>query len=230
MIKNRIARIPVIGDLARKVYWRMTTKAPPAEPFSTSAGYWQSRYATGGNSGAGSYGRLAEFKAKVLNDFVAKRSVSSVIEFGCGDGHQLTLSSYPKYSGVDVSLEAVRRCQERFSGDPTKQFVLLSAYAGVRAELALSLDVIYHLVEDEVFDRYMQILFDASTRYVVIYSSNTDDNSYKFGDHVRHRAFTRWIETEAPRWTLVEHLPNQYPYRVGDATTSFAEFFMFEKR
>jgi hypothetical protein len=76
----------------------------------------------------------------------------------------------------------------------------------------------------------MQMLFDAATRYVVIYSSNSDDNSYKFGDHVRHRAFTRWVETQALGWALVEHVPNRYPHRTGDATTSFADFFMFARR
>jgi hypothetical protein len=41
-----------------------------------------------------------------------------------------------------------------------------------RFDLELSLDVIYHLVEDEVFDAYMRSLFAHAGRFVVIYSSN----------------------------------------------------------
>ena len=77
--------------------------------FPGSAAYWESRYAKGGSSGVGSYGRFAEFKAEVLNRFVATHSVQSVIEFGCGDGNQLALASYPWYLGYDVSATAVAR-------------------------------------------------------------------------------------------------------------------------
>ena len=50
---------------------------------------WEKRYAKGGNSGAGSYGKLAVYKAKVLNEFIEenKNEVNSVVEFGCGDGN-----------------------------------------------------------------------------------------------------------------------------------------------
>lgn len=44
------------------------------------------------------------------------------------------------------------------------------------ADLSLSLDVIYHLVEDEVFETYINTLFKSARRYVIIYSSNSDDN------------------------------------------------------
>lgn len=78
--------------------------------FTNSKSYWESRYQKGGNSGFGSYGRLAKFKAEVLNDFVAKNSIQSVMEFGCGDGNQLKLAVYPKYIGLDVSPKAIKRC------------------------------------------------------------------------------------------------------------------------
>src|ERR1041385_8036217 len=79
-----------------------------------SAQYWEARYREGGNSGDGSYGRLASFKAQVLNDFVARNQIRSVVEFGCGDGNQLSLAQYPKYLGLDVSPTAVLNCAARF--------------------------------------------------------------------------------------------------------------------
>ena len=82
-----------------------------------SAVYWERRYTQGRNSGEGSYGDLAIFKAEALNSFVESRGIQSVIEFGCGDGAQLGLAQYPLYTGYDVSRKAVELCRERFNSD-----------------------------------------------------------------------------------------------------------------
>jgi len=126
--------------------------------FRGSAQYWERNYACGGTSGPGSYGALAEGKAAFLNAFVDEHGVGSVIEFGCGDGHQLSLARYPRYVGVDVSRTAIGLCRRQFAHDGTKSFFLYDDACFVdraglfTAELALSLDVIYHLTEDEVFE------------------------------------------------------------------------------
>ena len=39
-----------------------------------SKNYWEKRYLKGGDSGDGSYGKLAEFKAKIMNRFVKENS------------------------------------------------------------------------------------------------------------------------------------------------------------
>jgi SAM-dependent methyltransferase len=197
--------------------------------FPGSKEYWERRYAAGANSGAGSYSHLAEFKAAVINSFVAAHNVNSVIEFGCGDGNQLRLAEYPSYFGLDVSKTAIEKCRELFKSDNHKSFALLSDYARENAELALSLDVIYHLVEDHVFEQYMRTLFEASSRYVIIYSSNTEGHDdIGVSAHVRHRKFTGWIEKTYPQWKLLEHVPNQYPYEPESGSGSFADFFIFE--
>lgn len=45
--------------------------------FSGTPQCWEQRYASGGNSGRGSYGQLAAFKADFLNDFVEREHVKS---------------------------------------------------------------------------------------------------------------------------------------------------------
>jgi hypothetical protein len=40
----------------------------------------------------------------------------------------------------------------------------------------LSLDVIYHLVETEMFDLHMIHLFQSASRFVIIYSTNFDES------------------------------------------------------
>jgi SAM-dependent methyltransferase len=221
-LKTLIGRIPFVGRLARQVYrW--------SRPFPGSEEYWQKRYAAGGDSGLGSYGRFSEFKAEVVNAFVAEQAIASVIEFGCGDGNQLSLARYRSYLGLDVSAAAVATCRRRFASDPGKTFRIMREYEGERADLALSLDVIFHLVEDQVFESHMRMLFDAADRYVIIYSSDSDDNRASEYGHVRHRRFTEWLRANVAGWSLLRHVPNKYPYH-GDAREgSFAEFFIYAR-
>ncbi|MBN1511518.1 MAG: class I SAM-dependent methyltransferase [Phycisphaerae bacterium] len=195
----------------------------------SSERYWIDRYEGGGDSGSGSYGRLAEFKAEILNDFVRENRIETVIEYGCGDGNQLALADYPRYTGYDVSPRAVAMCQSLFAEDPTKTFHLVSEYDGQTADLTLSLDVVFHLVEDTVFDGYMRRLFDSSAAHVIIYSSNTDTNDAGQSPHVRNRRFTDWVDINKTEWTLLRHIPNRYPF-TGDGTKeSIADFYIYKR-
>ncbi len=192
----------------------------------SSAGYWDRRYCLGLTSGSGSEGNLASYKAGVLNDFVQTHGVKRVVEFGCGDGQQLARAVYPQYLGLDVSPTAIELCRARFGGDLTRSFlrydpahaVNLGSYLG--ADLTLSLDVIYHLIEDEAYDSHLRDLFAVSRRHVAIYASNaTGEGRHR---HVRHRQFTDDVARRFPRFQLKRHLPN--PHR--DST--FADFYFFE--
>lgn len=195
--------------------------------FRGSAAYWERNYSDGGTSGSGSYGALAEGKAEFLNDFVRRRGVRSVIEFGCGDGHQLSLADYPSYIGMDVSRSAIGRCVSQFAGDPAKSFFLYDGAcfadnSGLfTADLAISLDVIYHLIEDIVFEAYMTHLFTAGMKFVIIYA--TDSEIPGTAPHVRHRHFTPWVAARYPEFQLtqVAEGPGSGPSR--------ADHFVYER-
>ena len=205
-------------------------KPKKGKVFPGSKKYWENRYKADRNSGPGSYGRLAAFKAKVINTFVKNNNIQLVIELGCGDGNQLKLSNYPTYIGFDVSETAVALCKKMFKDDATKSFYLMddSLQQNIKAPLILSLDVLYHLIEDEVFNKYMYELFNRSLAYVIIYSSNYDDH---FAAHVKCRKFTKWIETNIDdSWKLTEVIKNEYPFDENDPNnTSMADFYIYKK-
>lgn len=197
-----------------------------------SAGYWEQRYKKGGTSGFGSYGRLAEFKARVINQFVKEKDVQKLIEFGCGDGNQLAKIAVSKYLGIDVSPTIIQHCRTIFQDDASKRFLTVAEFLAEKekAELTLSLDVIFHLVEDQVFEAYMKDLFDSSARYCIVYSCDSRDTSTD-AQHVRQRTFTTWVTLERPNWRLIDVIPNEFPH---DGTrnpkdTSFSDFFIYEK-
>ncbi len=81
------------------------------------------------------------------------------------------------------------------------------------ADLVLSIDVIFHLLEDDLFERYMQNLFTFSRRFVAIYSSNHDTPATQ---HIRHHNVTAFDARHFPEWHLVAHVPNIYPFSANN--------------
>ncbi len=187
----------------------------------------------GSNSGAGAYNHLAEFKAEIINSFIKTNNIKNILEFGCGDGNNLALYNIENYMGIDVSPKAIEICKSKFTQDISKKFFTLDEFkqnkeAQKTSELVLSLDVIYHLIEDEVFEEYMNSLFNSSSKYIIIDASNFDET---LCSHVKHRKFTNWIEKNKPNWKLKEFIKNRYPYdKDRPYDTSFSDFYIFEKK
>jgi SAM-dependent methyltransferase len=223
-MRERIAAVPVLGPALRMIH-----QTYEGRKFRNSSTYWEQRYFSGGNSGAGSYGRLAMAKADFVNRLVEERGIKTVLELGCGDGNQLVLARYPSYVGVDISTIAVEACRARFAGDTSKRFLVTGSEPLPICELGLSLDVIYHLVEDDVFERYMHDLLTHSSKLVVLYTSDSDVTPPSPAPHVRHRAVARWMASRSD-WRFKERLQNPYPFQEGhEDTTSFADFYVYEK-
>ena len=171
-------------------------------------------------------GRLADFKAAFLNAFIRGNSIASVIAFGCGDGNLLSLLSVTDFTGVAGSPGILDRCRSRFAGRGYR-FVDFDGLADVQmAELALSLDVIYHLAEDDVFEKYMRDVFMFATNFVIVYSSNHDGDAE--ASQLRHRCVTDYVRRWFPDWSLLALVPNLYPFDPqSPEDTSFCDFLVF---
>lgn len=195
----------------------------------SSIDYWEGRYKSGGNSGSGSYNKLAEYKASFINDFLLQKSIQSAIEFGCGDGNQLSLIDYPSYIGLDVSTTSISICTQKFRNDNTKRFLLYDPFSPgkiPRQELSLSLDVIYHLVEDKVYELYMKHLFQSATAFVIIYSSDYDRPRL---NHEKRREFSNWVEKNQTHWRLIVKKESPFKSEPNESNKSFSDFFVYEK-
>ena len=72
------------------------------------------------------------------------------------------------------------------------------------ADLALSLDVIYHLVEDDVYHNYLKTLFSIGSR-VLIYSTNKQLSGSSM--HICHRNITSYINDHFPDFKLEDTRP-----------------------
>jgi SAM-dependent methyltransferase len=198
--------VPVpVKRLAERLVWSATRG---------STAFWELHYRARGTSGPGSRGSAAAFKAAETNRIVMANGVRSVVEFGCGDGYQLGLLAVPRYVGLDVSPRVLSWCIERYGADASKTFLRYDPTCWhdrlrlIHADLALSMDVILHLVEPDVFEKYMTDLFAAADRFVLIYSSNDEAYENRF---TRHRRFTDWVSVHEPHWRLTERVDNPEP-------------------
>jgi hypothetical protein len=181
--------------------------------------YWDDRYKAGGNSGRGSYGVYKTYKSKVINNIIIENEIQSVTDFGCGDGNQIDDIKPPKYVGLDIAPSSVNLCSKKYSADKTKSFDVYdhTTYDKTHpAEMSMSIDVMYHIFEDNIYEKYLSDLFENSSRFVLVYSTNFDEK-YN-GVHVKNREFTKDIPEG---WVLKEHIKNE--------TDNYADFYLFIK-
>lgn len=197
-----------------------------------SSSYWENRYKTGGNSGSGSYKKLAEFKAEVINNLVSSSQSVKVVEFGCGDGNQLSQLLLKKYIGLDVSPTIIQSCKKRFINDSSKSFFLYDTLCFVdnssifSCDCSMSIDVLFHLVEQEIYETYLEHLFTSASKMVIIYAADMDIEQRT--KHEKYRKFTKDIEKKFPNWMLKEVIKNKYPAKnYEDEQGSLADFFIY---
>jgi len=167
--------------------------------------YWESRYLAGRrSSGEGSRGAAARHKAAFVNALTDRYRVNRIIDWGCGDGEIAARLKVRRYVGLDVSAAALAICRERVRL-PRRAWVY---FDGIRAPelppagLALSLDVLFHLTEERLYRRHLELLF-GSAPVVCIHSSNHDEAGEA---HVLHREFL----PDVPRgWRCVHEGPDR---------------------
>lgn len=195
--------------------------------FDNTISYWNRRYFTGMDSGAGSYGRLAEFKAGVINTFIKSNGITTMLDLGCGDGNQLSMFEIDNYTGVDVSPHIIHELQHKYTDDEYKVFRHVVTEP---AELVISLDVIYHLVEQGIYEDYMSSLFMWADKFVIIYSSDGAKVANPCG-HIVERKFTNWVDDNEPGWELFHKIDNPYPYDpASPQDTSVSDFYFFRRK
>lgn len=151
-----------------------------------------------------------------------------MLEFGCGDCNQLSLADYPDYVGLDISETSIKLCRDtKFERPGKKRFYHLTPSLDPTrfgADMTMSLDVLYHLVEDKVFLKYIRNLFCSSKKWVVIYSS---DMELWHVPHVRDRKFTDAVAAMFPNWHLEQVISNPLKHKDSMARS---DFYIYKKR
>lgn len=204
--------------------------------FPGSTAFWEKNYKKGGTSGYGSYGKKGKTKAKFINKFLKDHpEIQKVIEFGCGDGNQISLINYPEFWGIDVSKTAVNMCNLKFAMNKDYHFRRLDSIDFNKFlrqgsfgatilhnyfDLSISLDVLGHLVEEDIWKAYIDNLRRCTTKYILIHGKS--ENDYRLDTpHCISRDFVSYIEKNT-FFKLVKYTPNPVD---GEG----AGFYIFKK-
>ncbi len=145
--------------------------------------YWNNRYASGGNSGYGSYDGQLKKKLKWLSGL----DIKSITEFGCGDFHfgKKLLKLYPgvSYVGMDVSDYITEKNREE-----NPQYSFMSTEDGIpQADLLLCVDVLFHVIDENEAENILKRLSMSWTKYLAITAYERDEKLNS--GHVRIRRF-----------------------------------------
>ena len=174
--------------------------------------YWEERYLHGINSGGGSYGELAEFKAEIINSFIETHNIKSVIEFGCGDGNNLALYKIQSYVGYDISQKAIDICKQKFWYDAGKTFGMYSTNAFIanyQFDLVLCVDVLYHVIEDTDYLILLKDIFRSTNKFVILYTSNHYEPYIK--GHIKHRNILKDLAVYQKFFKVIKVIQNRFP-------------------
>ena len=192
--------------------------------------YWNERYETGVGAGDGSRGILLHFKLAKVQEIVDKYKIKSVIDIGCGDGRQLSGLEVGKYIGLDISNSAIDKASA-FTDKNREYFILNedTTAKGDQADMAISLDVIQHL-PDEQYEAHINLLFRLAKRYVLIYGPNRTGEGIKLASHMFFRKFVQDV-VKKHKIEPILIINNDYPVE-GDPKPgrSYSDFYLFDKK
>lgn len=187
--------------------------------FTNSSRYWEERYYYGGNSGRGSYHEDAKIKVNFLNDTILEYDLKHVIDIGCGDGHNLSLFNTFNYFGIDLSETIINENKRKFIGDKYKKFYLLkdnqlniineiNSYVNKNNSIIISFDVIFHLVEDNIYKDHLDFINSINAAYCLVASSDEHVNYNLSVPHVRHRNYSKDLILDGWNLLVSKKIPN----------------------
>lgn len=129
---------------------------------------------------------------------------------------------------MDVSSRAIEICKNHYHDDGSKQFAEIDPLQELsldkKYDCALSIDVLYHLVEQDVYEMHLRNVFASAEKYVIIYAWDTEEQGdMNISVHLKPRKFTHYISEKFKNWDLIGKVKQIYD-------DSSSDFFFYEKK
>jgi 2-polyprenyl-3-methyl-5-hydroxy-6-metoxy-1,4-benzoquinol methylase len=225
---RKVVPAPVPGETsstARRLYHKLRSRLPGADAqdyYRDPAGYWEERHAHYGErlegvgrKGLGEEGNQRDYGVKTehLHLALTELGIGPVpfLDAGCGIG---LFSQYLAEQGytptaVDFSPSAVETARQRLGQDAVVVSALDQYQAGRTFALVICIDVLFHLVDDDLWRATVTNLADhvASGGHLAIQESLVETAAQPQHPTVRH---TRWRPLASytdvlAGWELVRH-------------------------
>lgn len=170
--------------------------------------YWNNRYNSGGNSGAGSYYDEAQVKGNYINKIIANKEISKILDIGVGDGNQLLyIKGFDFYLGYDISPKAIRMCEQtNYNSRLNYKFTSEIQSLPNNFDLCMCIDVLFHQVNPEDYWATLMHLFNINdSKYVLLYT--TSYTTLNQAPHVFHRNVIEDVKSRfSDKYELIETL------------------------
>ena len=130
--------------------------------------YWEERYKNDGNSGEGSRGLHKEWKWQILESTISH--IDNIVDVGCGDLAFMERKHIKKYTGLDISETIIERNRVAY---PWWKFICTGADVYVpdlHGEVVFCHDILFHILDDDVYYRILNNLTRYSNKYISIYT------------------------------------------------------------
>lgn len=135
-----------------------------------TSNYWDVRHSNGRTSGNGSIGCLRDFKWEKIEEHVGK--VNDVIDVGCGDLSFWDGRDCDNYVGIDCSEVVI---QKNIVKRPKWNFITSRSDNTMvsmlcKADVVFCFDMLFHIMEDDVYENTIENLTRFSKKHVFIYT------------------------------------------------------------
>jgi hypothetical protein len=177
--------------------------------------FWEKRYLNDPQlgSGVGSKDKWKRRKLDAVRELVKRHRVKSILDIGCGD--MQVMRDFPdlldyKYVGIDFSETVIEKNRQAFPGLEfrTADFHHIADLGLEPPDLVLCFDVLFHIQNDETFDRVCQFIFNCGAKAAALTCAvgRQDSNDV----NVWYRDF--WREADRLQLGYVQKL--EQPFRL----------------
>jgi len=140
---------------------------------------------------------------------INKYDLKSISDVGCGECTLLPyLQGIRKYYGYDISPAVLSKVSKNAQDGFSKEFILLTNNTKiVSSDLVLSLEVIFHQVNDDEYLDYMRKLVNSNGEYLLILTMNEGilKTNHIKNRHIKYRDISKFMDST--NYSLVEKFP-----------------------
>ncbi len=156
--------------------------------------FWDDRYSSGMTSGDNGAGPLKDWQWEVLTKVAGE--IDDVIDVGCGDlrfwqDKDGMIRECKKYTGIDISQFMIEKHSRIFKIFDRPEWTFIHSPAdvyieGLHARIVVCLNMLYHILNEDVFNNILKNLSLYSDEWVFIntweispWEDKTTDNYYQ---------------------------------------------------
>jgi len=132
-------------------------------------------------------------RLKISND-------AKFLDCGCGIGEFLNFlyqNEYKNLYGIDLSEKAITKIKEKynsenfFSGNLTE---IDSIFKGQKFDVVMSFDVLFHVIDDDDFEKVVQNMCQLSSKYIILHGMFPKRLPFLSCAHVKTRPYKDYLK------------------------------------